>query len=84
MDYIIVRYENTNQGTHSNCIFKFPVFSLFFPCLTADFPVPIYMICDYYIHKNDLADLSRLETKLEILVANIEISFTFRIREFTT
>ena len=39
------------QGTHSNCIFKFPCF----PCF---FPVPIYVICDYYIHKTDLADLS--------------------------
>ena len=26
------------QGTHSNCIFKFPVFSHFSPCPTANFP----------------------------------------------
>ena len=26
------------QGTHSNCIFEFPVFSLFFPYPTSNFP----------------------------------------------
>ena len=26
------------QGTHSNCIFKFPVFSLLFLCLIENFP----------------------------------------------
>ena len=41
------------QGTHSNCIFKF------YP--TAIFPVPIHVICEYYIHKTDLADLSTLK-----------------------
>ena len=48
------------------------------------FPEPIYVICDYYIHKTDLADLSRFNFFFEIFAANIEISFTFRIREFTT
>ena len=57
------------------------------PCV---FPVQlqIFMICDYYIHKTDLADLSTpppsLLKKKEIYVANIEISFIFRIRKFTT
>ena len=43
------------QDTHSNCILKFPVFSLSKPQI---YPVPIYVICDYHIHKTDLADLS--------------------------
>ena len=44
----------------------------------------IYMICDYYIHKTDLADLTSFKKKLDIFVTNIEIYFTFRIRKFTT
>ena len=32
------------------------------------------MICGYYIHKTDLADLSGFRIKMEIFVANIEIS----------
>ena len=36
--------------------------SLCFPCVfpvrLQFFPVPIYIICNYYIHKTDLADLS--------------------------
>ena len=60
MDYFLANY--LRQGTHSNCIFKFPVFSLCFPCVFPVqwqiFPVPIYIICDYYIVETDLADLS--------------------------
>ena len=41
----------SKQGTHSNFIFKFPVYSLCFPCVFPGrpqiFPVPIYIICDY-------------------------------------
>ena len=55
--------------------------SLCFPCPT---PVPISITCDYYIHKTDLPNLSSFGKKMEIFVANIAISFTFRIREFTT
>ena len=38
--YIIHRGEGGTeaQGTHSNHIFKFPVFSLFISCPTANFP----------------------------------------------
>ena len=32
-----------------------------FPVEQQIFPVPIYVICDYYIHKTDLADLSSLK-----------------------
>ena len=32
------KITSTMTGSHSNCIFKFPVFSLFFPCPTANFP----------------------------------------------
>ena len=70
----------TPQGTHSKCIFKFPVF----PVQPQIFPVPNYVICDYYIHKTDLADLSSLIFWGEIYAANIEISFTFIILELTT
>ena len=62
--------------------------SLCFPCFVLVrrqiFPVPIYVICDYYIHKTDWADLSSFKKNLEISAANYVISFTFRIREFTT
>ena len=35
-----------------------------------------YEICDYHIHKIDLADLSSFITNLEIFASKIEISFT--------
>ena len=35
-----------------------------------------YVICDYHIHKIDLADLSSFITNLEIFASKIEISFT--------
>ena len=49
---------NPYQGTHSNCIFKFPVFSLNFPCAN------LHYLCDYYIDKTDLADLSTFWKKI--------------------
>ena len=55
-----------------------------FPVKPQIFPVPISVTCDYYIHKTDLPDLSSFGKKMEISAANIAISFTFRIREFTT
>ena len=58
-------------------------FPCFFPVQQQTFPVPIYIISDHYIHKTDLADLSSFRKKM-ISMANIAISFTFRIREFTT
>ena len=33
-------------------------FSRFFPVRPQIFPVPIYMFCDYYLHKTNLTDLS--------------------------
>ena len=56
----------------------FPVFSL------SNDKLPIYVICNYNIHKTDLVDLSSFKIFWEIFTANFEISFTFRIREFTT
>ena len=51
--------------------------SLCFPCVfpvqSQIFPVPISIICDYYFWE-----------KKEIFAANIAISFTFGVREFTT
>ena len=39
--------------------FQIPcVFPFFPPDRSQIFPVPIYVICDFYIHKTDLADLS--------------------------
>ena len=49
--------------------------------------MPIYVICDYCIHQTDLVNISNISSfkkKLGIFAANIEIAFTFRIREFTT
>ena len=40
--------------------------------------MPIYIICEYYIHRTDLADL------WIFFASTITISFTFRIRTFTT
>ena len=60
----------------------FPVFSLSIkPQIIL---VPIDIICEYYIHKTELADLSIFWKKMEISAANIAISLTSRIREFTT
>ena len=33
------------------------------PVRSKNFPVPTYLICDYYIHKTDLADLSSCKRK---------------------
>ena len=59
-------------------------FPCFFPVQQQIFPVPIYMICDYNIHQTDLANLSSFNFFWEIFSSNFEISFTFRIREYTT
>ena len=48
------------QVTHSNCILKFLCFPCLFPVLLQIFPVPIYMICDYYIHKHWHGNLIQL------------------------
>ena len=64
-------------------IFKFLVYH-FFPVQLQTFPVPLCVICNYYRHNTDLADLSSFNTNLEIFIANIKIPFTFRIMEFTT
>ena len=51
---IEVMFITSIQGAHLNCIFKFPVF----PVTSQIFPMSIYQICDYYIQKTDLADIS--------------------------
>ena len=56
-------------------------FSCVFPVQLQIFPVPVYIICDYYIHKTELAHLPSFWKKKEIFAANIAISFTFRTRE---
>ena len=52
-----------------------------FPVRRQFFPVPIYVICDYYIHKTDLADLASFNYFWEIFAAYSEISFTLRFKE---
>ena len=47
----VVGTSSVFHGTHSNCIFKFPVF----PVRPQISPVPIYVICNYYIHKTYLS-----------------------------
>ena len=55
-----------------------------FPVRPQIFPVPIYIMCEYYIHRTDLADLFSFWKKMDVFAATIVISFTFRIRTFTT
>ena len=53
-----------------------------FPVQSQIFPVPIYIICEYYIHtKLTCRPIQILEKKLKFFAAHITISFTFRIRE---
>ena len=42
-----------------------------FPVQLQIFPVPIYIICDYYIHKTELVDLSSFLEKNGIFCGNI-------------
>ena len=57
-----------------------------FPVRPQIFQVPIYVICEYYIHRTDLADLSSqlLGKKWIFFAVTFAISFTFRIKTFTT
>ena len=48
-------------------------FPCFFPVQWQIFPVPIYVICDYYTHKTDLTDLSSFKICWEIFTANFKI-----------
>ena len=77
---ILISYRVPTQIAFSNSL----CFLCLFPVQPQMFPVPIYIICDYYIHKTDLANLSSLNKNLEAFAANIEIYFTFIITEFTT
>ena len=47
-------------------------FPCFFPVKPQIFHVSIYVICGYYIHKTDLADLSRLKKKLSKYILILE------------
>ena len=49
-----------------------------FPVRLQMFPVQIYVICNYYIHKTDLADSSSFKKNWEIFAANMETPFTFK------
>ena len=42
-----------------------------FPVRPQIFPVPIYIICDYYIHKTDLAELCSLWEKMIFFLRQI-------------
>ena len=68
------------SGSPLKLYFQIPcIFPVFVPLPPQIVPVPIYMICDYYIHKTDLADISTAASsnKLEIFATNITISFSF-------
>ena len=58
--------SKVKQGTHSNCIFKFHVFPVH-SLSDTKFSVPIHVICDYYIHKTNLAELSSLKKNRKFL-----------------
>ena len=79
-NYVCATFRVPTQIVFSNSL----CFPCVFPVQPPIFPVPIYIICDYYTHKTELADLSSFWKKMEIFVANIAISFTLRISEFTT
>ena len=74
-------YYKQTAGYPLKLRFQIPHVFLVRPQISA---VPIYIIRDYYIHKTDLADLSSFKRNFEFFAASIEISFTFRINEFTT
>ena len=46
------------------------VFPVFFPVRLQIFCVPIYIICEYYIHRTDLADLSSFWKKMDFFRGN--------------
>ena len=72
-------YSRSEQGTHSNCIFKFPVFFPVFPPVWLQiFPMPIYVICYYDIHKTDLPDLSSFTKKRDFSVFSLTGIFCSR------
>ena len=48
------------------------VFPVFFPVRLQTFPVPINIICDYYIHKTDFADLSSFWKKMDFFATNTQ------------
>ena len=75
---ISAHYRVPTQIVFSNSL----CFPRFFPVQPQIFPVPIYIICNYYIHKTMLADLFSFWKKEKIFAENIAISFPFRIREF--
>ena len=64
--------------------FKFPVFSLFFPCPKANFPCA--NLCDLWIlhTQNLLSRRFNLKKKFGDFHSKFRISFTFRIKVFTT
>ena len=47
-----------------------------FPVRPQIFPVPIYVVCDYYIDKTDLADLSNFWKKMDIFAGNLQLEQT--------
>ena len=51
-----------------------------FPVRPQNFPIP-YMICEYYVLGRAI---QLLEKKKDFIAATIAISFTLRIRTFTT
>ena len=73
-DNLVLLYIRLYAGSHSNFIFKFPVFS---PVQLQILIVIISMICDCFICKTDLTYF-----QLENLMAKNATSLNFRIREF--
>ena len=72
----------TTQIAFSN----FLCFPVFFPMRPQIFPVPIYVICEYwpYLHKTYLADLSTIKKIFISFAENIEYLLPYSIREFKT
>ena len=79
------------QGTHSNCIFKFPMFSLLFPWPTTNFPFyhNVWLLHTQNWHGRPIqllekksGNLQLEQTKFPVFWQNFQIPCVFHDRDF--
>ena len=81
---VLTTFEG-HTGSPLKLYFQIPYAFPVFPLVRLQiFPVPIYVICHFYIHKTDSAGISSFFKDFKIAVANITKSFTFRITPANT
>ena len=73
-DILSVTVNEIRAGYPLKLYFQIPCF---FPVRPQIFPGQIYIICEYYIHRTNLADLSISWKKMDFFASTIAISFTF-------